>query len=67
MVAPVLLYTHCRLSRKVGARKIERKQDIEAEFVATPCQSCKMQLDDLIRHEGISVRTIHPVEVIDAA
>ena len=60
-------YTHHDLSRKVGARKIGRIRDTEAEYVATPCPSCKMQLDDLIAHEGLSVRTIHPVEVLDAA
>ncbi|MBA7590155.1 Lactate utilization protein A [subsurface metagenome] len=58
-------FTHHDLSRKVGAYKVENIRDTGAEWVSTPCPSCKMQLDDLIGHEGLSVRTIHPVEVLD--
>ena len=60
-------YTHHELSRKVGARKAENIRNTGARYVATPCPSCKMQLDDLLSHEGESVQTIHPVEILDMA
>jgi len=60
-------YTHHELSRKVGGRKVEKIRDTGADFVATPCPSCTMQLEDLVEHEGLNVGVIHPVEVLDAA
>jgi glycolate oxidase iron-sulfur subunit len=60
-------FTHHDLSRKVGAKKAASIRATGAEYVATPCPSCKMQLDDLIRHEGIHASTIHPVQVLDMA
>ena len=60
-------YTHHELSRKVGTHKVKAIRDTGAEFVSTPCPSCKMQLDDLLNHEGLDVRTIHPVQVLDMA
>lgn len=60
-------YTHHELSRKVGARKVENIRKTGADFVATPCPSCTMQIDDLLNHEGMNVRTIHPVQILDMA
>jgi len=60
-------FTHHEVSRKVGAHKIENIRNTGADYAATPCPSCKMQLDDLINNEGIAVRTIHPVQILDMA
>lgn len=60
-------YTHHDLSRRVGARKAECVRRTGAEYVAVPCPSCRMQLDDLFNHEGMSVRVLHPVQLIDMA
>lgn len=60
-------FTHHDLSRKVGARKARAIRDTDAEYVAVPCPSCKMQIDDLIHHEGIHAKTIHPVQILDMA
>ncbi len=60
-------YTHHELSRTVGARKSDSIRRTGADYVAVPCPSCKMQLDDLLQHEGMQTRTIHPVEVLDQA
>ncbi|MBT4484288.1 MAG: hypothetical protein HOC71_11510 [Candidatus Latescibacteria bacterium] len=57
-------YTHHELSRKVGARKAENIRNTGAEFAATPCPSCTMQLNDLLNNEGMKVRTIHPVQIL---
>lgn len=60
-------YTHHNLSRKVGARKADSIRRTGAEYVAVPCPSCKMQLDDLLNNEGLPARTIHPVQILDRA
>jgi len=60
-------FTHHDLSRKVGKRKIENIRKTGASIVATPCPSCRMQLDDLINWEGIGTKTIHPVEILNEA
>ncbi len=58
-------FTHHELSRKIGASKIKQIKNTGAKYVATPCPSCKMQIDDLICHEGLDIKTIHPVEILD--
>ena len=60
-------YTHHGLSRTVGARKAASIRDTGAEYVATPCPSCRMQIEDLLIHEGSSAGLIHPVEILDLA
>ena len=58
-------FTHHELSRKVGAAKTAQIRKTGAKYVATPCPSCKMQLDDMLRHEGLDIKTVHPVEILD--
>jgi glycolate oxidase iron-sulfur subunit len=65
--AGTFAYTHHDLSRKVGARKVERIRETGARYVATPCPACRMQLDDLLAHEGLATKVIHPVEILDRA
>ena len=60
-------FTHHDLSRKVGNHKIQNIRDTKASNLATPCPSCKMQIDDLIHHEGLHIKTIHPVQILDEA
>jgi len=60
-------FTHHDLSRKVGTRKAEAIRNTGADYVATPCPSCRIQLDDLLHHEGIHASTIHPVQILDMA
>jgi glycolate oxidase iron-sulfur subunit len=60
-------FTHHDLSRKVGTRKAEAIRNTGADYVATPCPSCRIQLDDLLYHEGIHASTIHPVQILDMA
>ncbi|MFC1692874.1 (Fe-S)-binding protein [Candidatus Latescibacterota bacterium] len=60
-------FTHHELSRNIGKQKVENIRNTGAEYVSTPCPSCKMQIDDLINHAGMNVLTIHPVQVLDMA
>jgi len=65
--AGTLSFTHHELSRRVGAKKIAAVRRTGAVVVSTPCPSCRMQLHDLIAHEGVGARVLHPVEVLDRA
>jgi glycolate oxidase iron-sulfur subunit len=59
--------THHELSRKIGGRKAERIRDTGAHYIATPCPSCRMQLEDIMKHHGMNVGIIHPVEILEMA
>ena len=63
--AGTFAYTHHKLSRKIGARKVEHIKNTGAAQVATPCPSCRMQLEDVLRHAGMDVGIVHPVELLD--
>ena len=65
--AGTLSFTHHDLSRQVGAKKIASVRRTGVSVVSTPCPSCRMQLNDLITHEGVGARVLHPVEVLDLA
>ena len=58
-------YTHHELSRKIGASKTAQIKNTGAKYVSTPCPSCKMQIDDLLEHEGLDIKTVHPVEILE--
>jgi len=58
-------FTHHELSRKIGRHKSEHIRATGAEYVSTPCPFCKIQIDDILNHEGVDIKTIHPVEVLD--
>ena len=58
-------FTHHELSRKIGSRKSENIRNTGAQYVATPCPACKIQIDDILNHEGVDIKTIHPVELLD--
>ncbi|MFC1540853.1 (Fe-S)-binding protein [Candidatus Latescibacterota bacterium] len=60
-------FTHHELSRKVGASKIEQIKKTGAKYVSTPCPSCKMQIDEMLNHEGLDIKTVHPVEILESS
>ena len=58
-------FTHHELSSKIGLKKAENIRKTGASLVAVPCPSCRMQIDYLLKNQGISAKTIHPVELLD--
>jgi len=65
--AGAFTFTHHELARMVGARKIADIRGTGAAVVATPCPACRMQIEDLLAHEGLAVDVRHPVELYAAA
>ncbi len=65
--AGTFAYTHHDLSRKVGATKTDSIRRTGASHVVTPCPSCTMQIEDLLSHEGMGVKLVHPVVLLARA
>ncbi len=65
--AGAFAFTHHDLARKTGARKTADIRATGAACVATPCPACRMQIEDLLAHEGLEIAVRHPVELLAAA
>ena len=61
------LITHYATSLKVMKRKIDAVESTKAEFVASGCPGCQMQLNVGVRRRGLPVQVVHPVELLDRA
>jgi len=61
------LITHYETSLKVLERKIDNIAATDAQFVASGCPGCQMQLNVGVRRRGLAVQVVHPVELLDRA
>ncbi|MDR3575940.1 MAG: (Fe-S)-binding protein [Anaerolineaceae bacterium] len=61
------LITHYETSLKVMNRKIDAVEATQADFVASGCPGCQMQLNVGVRRRGLEVKVVHPVELLDRA
>jgi glycolate oxidase iron-sulfur subunit len=61
------LITHYETSLKVLKRKTEALASTKANFIASGCPGCQMQLNLGVRRAGLDVKVIHPVELLDWA
>lgn len=52
------------LSAAMGRRKLTQARQAGLDYVLSPEASCLMQLDGLIRREGLSLRALHVAEVL---
>lgn len=59
--------THYELSMKILDRKMGNFHKTGAQFLATSCPACTMQLSLGIRRKGLSARVVHPVQLLDQA
>lgn len=55
---------HYETSKQIGARKIPGVEKSGAEIVASACPGCMMQLQDTLRHAGLSQPVLHVLELI---
>ena len=60
-------FTYHNLSRKIGIKKGNSIKKTGVQYVATPCPSCRMQLEDILNHLKLGVKVVHPVELLAAA
>jgi len=61
------LITHYQTSLQVLQRKLDNIKATGAEFVASGCPGCQMQLNVGVRRNGLAVKVVHPVELLDWA
>lgn len=61
------LITHYETSLHVLDRKINNIENTRAEYIASGCPGCQMQLNVGVRRRGLKVQVVHPVELLDRA
>ena len=61
------LITHPETSLKVLKRKTDNLAGTQAEYIASGCPGCQMQLTLGVRRAGLDVKVIHPIELLDRA
>ena len=54
-------------AREVGLRKVESVLAAAPEVLVSANPGCTLQIQMLLRERGKSVRTAHPIEIIDAS
>lgn len=61
------LITHYDTSIKVLNRKMDNLSNTGAQIIASGCPGCQMQLSAGIQRNGLEVRVVHPVTLLDEA
>ncbi len=61
------LITHYETSLKVLQRKTDNVAASQAEYLASGCPGCQMQLNVGVRRAGLDVQVVHPVTLLDQA
>jgi glycolate oxidase iron-sulfur subunit len=61
------LITHYETSLKVLKRKIENLESTQAEYIASGCPGCQMQLSLGVRRHELDVQVVHPIALLDQA
>jgi len=61
------LITHYETSIKVLQRKTDNVAASQAEYLASGCPGCQMQLNVGVRRTGLNVQVVHPVTLLDQA
>ncbi|CAG1066842.1 glycolate oxidase iron-sulfur subunit [uncultured bacterium] len=59
-----LMYNNYELSMEIAAKKAENIKKSGAEFVATACPGCIVQLRDGLHRSGVDVKVCHVVELL---
>jgi glycolate oxidase iron-sulfur subunit len=57
---------HYETSKKIGAKKAGHIEESGADFVATDCPGCIMQLQDNINHAGGKQKAVHILDLVAA-
>jgi len=61
------LITHYETSLKVLERKTENLASTKADYLASGCPGCQMQLILGVRRQGLDVQVVHPIALLDIA
>ena len=61
------IITHYKTSLNVLGHKMDNLASTRADYIASGCPGCQMQLNAGIRQRGLDVKVVHPVELLDMA
>ena len=61
------LITHYETSLKVLKRKTDNLASTGAEYIASGCPGCQMQLNVGVQRNGLHVKVVHPIVLLDRA
>jgi glycolate oxidase iron-sulfur subunit len=61
------LITHYETSLKILERKSKNITGTQADYIASGCPGCQMQLNVGVRRQGLNVQVVHPVALLDQA
>jgi glycolate oxidase iron-sulfur subunit len=61
------LITHYDTSLKVLKRKTDNLTSTKADYIASGCPGCQMQLNVGVRCSGLDMKVVHPVTLLDMA
>jgi len=61
------LITHYETSSRVLQRKTDHIASTGADFVASGCPGCQMQLVAGVKRQGLPVQVVHPIALLDRA
>jgi len=61
------LITHYETSLKVLKRKADNIASTQADYIASGCPGCQMQLNVGMRRQGLDVQVVHPIALLDRA
>ncbi len=61
------LITHYETSLKVLKRKTDNLASTGADYIASGCPGCQMQLNVGVQRAGLNVKVVHPVALLDQA
>ncbi len=61
------LISHYETSLKVLKRETDNMAKTGADMVASGCPGCQMQLSVGIRRQGLEMKVVHPIELLDRA
>lgn len=61
------LITHYETSLRVLGRKMDNLGNTKADYIASGCPGCQMQLNAGVRRSAQNVQVVHPIELLDRA
>lgn len=57
-------FSHYDIAKEIGRKKASYIAATGADVVATACPSCMMQLEDMLRRNGLPQRVVHLIELL---
>lgn len=66
-LAGTQLITHYETSIKVLKRKMDNLASTQAEYVASGCPACQMQLNAGVQRQRLDIQVTHPIMLLDQA